>query len=114
MTDRLVVTDDERHLLRIQWECDDDLGGYLCQDKADGKGSPPKARDEWEHWAASRAVLETEGVKVDTTGAYWSTLKEANAALRVARAALKQERPLPDWATMALSQGWKPPKGWKA
>ncbi len=113
MADRLVVVE-ECHLYRIQWECDGDLGGYLCQDKKDGKGEPPKAREEWEHWAASRAVRETEGVEVDATGAYWGTLKEANSALRVAKAAMKQDRPLPEWATTALSQGWMMPKGWKA
>ena len=33
---------------------------------------------------------------------------EATAALRIARAALKHERPLPEWAKTAIANGWKP------
>jgi len=53
-------------------------------------------------------------VSFDTYGAYWESKKQAQAALRVAKEALKQERPLPDWAQKALEAGWTPPKGWKA
>jgi hypothetical protein len=31
-----------------------------------------------------------------------------NIALHAARA----NRPMPDWASMAIAQGWVPPKGW--
>jgi hypothetical protein len=115
MADKLVVVE-EKFLYYIQWELDDgdDMGAYLCQDKEDGTGDPPKERDEWEQWAASRAVRGAEGVAFDFKGAYWESEKLARAALRVAKEALKQERPLPDWAQKALEAGWKPPKGWKA
>lgn len=113
MTDRLVL-DEEKYQFRIRWECDDDLGGYLCQDKSDGKGAAPKEREAWEHWAASKAVRSAPGVQIDSCSAWWESKNEALGALRIAKAALKQQRPLPEWATMALAAGWVAPKGWKA
>ncbi len=115
MACKLVLTE-ERYRYYIQWEEDDDLGGYLCQSDSDGKGPPPTDRDEWEHWAASKAVREMPGFQErgDMWGGWWDNEKEALAALRVAREVLKQDRPMPDWAQKALAEGWKPPKGWKA
>ncbi len=115
MADKLVVVE-EKYLYYIQWELDDgdDLGAYLCQNKMDGTGEVPTDRQEWEHWTASGAVRNTEGGAFDFKGAYWESEKQAIAALRIAKEALKQERPMPDWAKTALAAGWKPPKGWKA
>lgn len=115
MADKLVVVE-ERYKYRIQWELDDgdDMGAYLCQDNTDGVGDPPKDRNDWEQWVASHAARASEGVSFDHIGALWESEKLARAALRVAKEALKQERPLPDWAQKALEAGWKPPKGWKA
>jgi hypothetical protein len=116
MADKLVVVEENYRWL-IQWELDDgdDLGGYLCQSEDDGKGKVPKDRGEWEHWAASAAVRGAPGVNLKGEfGAWWESEKEARAALRVAKEALKQDRPMPDWAKTALAEGWKAPKGWKA
>jgi hypothetical protein len=112
MADKLVVVEN-KYIYRIQWELDDgdDLGAYLCQDKTDGEGEGPTERQDW---AASRAVRTSEGVSFDDIGAWWDNQKQAQAALRVAKEALKQDRPMPEWATKALAAGWKPPKGWKA
>lgn len=113
--DKLVVVE-ERHIFRIQWmlaDDDDDLGGYLGQVARDGTGSPPDSREAWEHWAASRAVRET-GAQRDSTSFWWDSKAAAAAALRVAKAALTQGRPLPDWAIKATVEKWTPPKGWKA
>lgn len=111
---RLVIESDNESCWRIQWEDPDDgLGGYLCQSRKDGYGEAPSDREEWEHWAASKAARGATGVKYDGTSAYWETKNEATGALRLARAALKQERELPAWAKTALEQGWKPPRGWK-
>lgn len=109
-----LVIEEERYTFRIYWAEDDDLGGHLCQDQTDGKGDPPKDRDDWEHWAASKAVRGLQTTQFDATGAYWESKKDAQAALRVAKEALKQDRPLPDWAQKALEAGWVPPKGWRA
>lgn len=113
MTSKLVVVE-EHYRYYIQWEEDDDMGGYLCQSADDGHGDPPKDRDEWEHWAASKAVRATEGFARNSTGGYWETENQARSALRVAKEALKQPRELPAWAKQALAAGWKPPKGWRA
>lgn len=99
--------------LRIYWEEDGELGGSLGQSLTDGTGDAPADRDEWEHWAASRAVRNAPGVKEDNWGLYWETEKLARGAVRIAREALKQERPIPEWAKTALAEGWTPPKGWK-
>lgn len=111
---KLVVDNAYHRSYRIYWEDDGDLGGHLCQDQKDGTGEAPQDRDEWEHWAASRAVRQSPGVEFDLSGAFWELERDAKAALRLAREALKQDRPLPDWAQKALAEGWKPPKGWKA
>jgi len=110
-----LVIDDDGYKFRIQWQMDDDLGGYLGQDVTDGVGeaNPKWDRDEWEHWAASRAVKDFPGVQRDSFGFYWETNKEVRAALTLARAALKHDRPMPEWAKTALAAGWKAPKGWK-
>lgn len=113
MASKLVVVE-EKYKYRIQWEEDDDLGGYLCQDEKDGEGDPPKDRESWEHWSASKAVRHLEGIQFDSFSGYWEEERLARAALQIAKEALKQERELPEWATTALAQGWKPPKGWKA
>ncbi len=116
MADKLVVVEEDYRWL-IQWELDDgeDLGGYLCQSKDDGEGSPPADRGEWEHWAASKAVRSAPAVNLKgSAGAWWESEKEARAALRIANEAIKQERALPEWAHTALAQGWKPPRGWRA
>lgn len=116
MSDRLIITNERQAPgFRIQWAFeDDDLGGYLCQNADDGKGDPPEDRDAWQHWAASKAVQAAPGYARDTISAFWETESQAKVALRLAKAALKQERPLPEWAQKALAEGWKPPKGWKA
>jgi hypothetical protein len=113
---RLVVD----HILgnwRIVWEFEDDTGGMLGQDKEDGKGEPPKDPDSWEHWAASKAILDAfPGVERDQNGFFWPTERAAKKALQAVKAVLKAnvpERPMPDWALKALANGWKPPKGWK-
>lgn len=119
MKTRLVVVQEARdyYRWRIQWEFldeDERDGGYLVQMSDDGLGEPPNDREEWEHWAASRAVRETNGYMHDNTGAYWESRRLACAARDVAVLAIKQERPLPEWAKRALAEGWKPPKGWKS
>jgi len=93
MAAKLVITE-ERYIYFIQWEEDDDLGGYLCQSDDDGMGDPPTDRDAWEHWAASKAVRSAPGFneRGRQFGAWWDNEKEARAALRIAKEALKQER----------------------
>lgn len=42
--------------------------------------------------------------------------RQARECLRIINAELhwwRSKKPIPDWAKMALSQGWKPPDGWK-
>lgn len=102
---------------RIGWEDEEWGAGILGQSKEDGTGDAPKDRDEtdWEHWAACKAVLEmSPKVDHDRVGFYWPDERAVNAALRMVKMAIKQDRPLPEWAQTALAQGWKPPKGWKA
>ena len=55
------------------------------------------------------------GVQRDHSGFFWETKTAAQAALRVARAAISAgaDRPIPDWAQKALEAGWRAPKGWR-
>ena len=47
---------------------------------------------------------------------HFETMKHAKAALRAANVALhaaKAKRPMPEWATIAIANGFTPPKGWQ-
>lgn len=105
----------DRYVYRIGWRDTDtgDMDAHLGQDSSDGTGRAPTDRDGWEHWAASKAVRETKP-KRDSRGFYWEDRRNVVGALALAKEALKQERPLPDWASRALAAGWKAPKNWKA
>jgi hypothetical protein len=111
-----LVVDCDRNRWRLSWAFEDDVGGSLGQNSKDGEGEPLSgwSRGDWEHWAASKAVKNLPGVERDSCGFYWESEAQARKALRVAKEALKQERPLPEWAVQALKAGWKPPKNWKA
>ena len=91
---------------RIGWDCHDgDAGaGYLGMDRKDGLGPCPTDSEDWEQWAPSKAMRDA-GVPFEM-----ESLTEARFALRIAKAALKGERPMPTWAIEALNAGWKPPK----
>lgn len=114
MADRLVVSDESGGEYYLQWFIAEtgDLGGYLGQSDDEGTGNPPHDRAEWDGWAASHA-LRAMGAKNGRWGFVWHSRKEAEAALRVAKQAMKADRPMPDWAVKAAAEGWKPPKGWR-
>ena len=72
--------------------------------------------EDWEHVAASLAAAKTHGVRRTIQDGYvWDGERDAKAALKAVRAAIKRKdsKPWPDWAVKAKSAGWAPPKGWK-
>lgn len=117
MADRLVVIERD-YIFVIQWELDDgdDLGAILGDSSEDGRGVAPADRGDWEHWAACKALLDmgVERRNGKSGVFFFETQSEANKALKAVKLALKQDRPLPEWAKTAIGEGWKPPKGWKA
>lgn len=106
-----VITTHEMSAWRLAWNQEesaligDDLKWLTIS-------TPPVDREAWESWAATRAAAETKPRR-DHFGYCWDTQKEAAAVARVVNAALKVERPLPEWAKQALAAGWPMPKGWK-
>lgn len=114
MGDRLFV-EARGGVYRLRWFIEDD------QEEAHALGEvmsilsepEPKERGVWEDWKAHQIVSEMKPAR-DRYGYFWDTKKDAEAVLRLVREALKQDRPLPEWAKTALAHGWKPPKGWKA
>ena len=43
----------------------------------------------------------------------WGNMSSAKRALAAAKLAIKNiKHPMPEWALKAVSEGWKPPKGW--
>jgi len=102
--ERLVVFE-QRHHWVIGWRFEDACDAFLGQDQKDGTGKPPINKDAWEHWAASKALRDSG------LGFTFDSLSDAQAALRVAKDALKGGRPYQDWELKALKAGWKPPKG---
>lgn len=113
----LIYEEDHRGVCRIGW-ADEEFGGLagiLGQSNDDGVGVAPKAREDWEHWIACKTVLGLKPkVERDSTGFYWENERDVKAAFRIIEAAMKQKRPLPEWAKTALGEGWTMPKGWKA
>jgi hypothetical protein len=69
-------------------------------------------REEWETYLVDQA-LKVAGTECDNDGFFWETESQCKKALKLAREAMKFERPVPDWAQKAIAAGFKPPKGWK-
>lgn len=117
MADKLIVDVDRqrKYLYRIWWflEEEQDIGACVGENVGWKIETPPKNRDDWEGWVVEVAIHKT-GAECDGQGFFWESEAGAKKALRVAKEAIKQDRPLPEWARMALEEGWKPPKGWKA
>lgn len=115
MADRLIVNKDRGGLFRVVWYLADEreMGATLGEVGDIGQGEAPSDRSDYEHWLGCKTCHES-GAARDGDGFYWESDKEARVALRQIREALKQDRPLPEWAKTALAAGWKPPKGWKA
>lgn len=118
----IVVSSSDEYCYYLQWylAADEDMGLTLGEmSEADFAEGEPPDREEWENWIAHKIASESEGVsreggKSDYGVFYWETAKEARAVLQQIQFAwLTNVRELPDWAKKALSEGWKPPKGWK-
>lgn len=119
MKEKLIVYDD-RGIYRIGWYLpdDDDMGMSLGEDLS----SISQCKDK-EHKAATIALYQVanklcnlEGMELDGFGFYWESKSKAQAALRLAKQAVKDlgsATPMPEWAKQALAAGWKAPKGWK-
>lgn len=122
MKDKLDVYESGR-CWRIQWilgilDDGDDVGATI------GEGNDAyterdlaqlPAGEDWEHVVACVVASRTPQVARDFNGYYWKSSKEAWAALRMIRVAMrnKDAKPWPAWALQAKAAGWKPPKGWK-
>jgi len=107
---------------RLRWFIVEDdsegavLGEYepLSNEEIELQLSKQKGGDR-DYYVSELAVLDAPGRQRDPYGHFWESEKEAKAALRIVKAALKNDGggPMPDWAKQALAAGWKPPKGWK-
>ena len=103
----------DRHMWRIGWEDEEDgIGLELGQSKPWLTSEAPTDREAWECWTAERTAA-TQNPERDSRGYYWYSESDARSVFRVVKAALKAERPLPEWAVTALSAGFKAPKGWQ-
>lgn len=103
------------HAYAIGWSEDGECDAQLGQSADDGQGPEPTDRDDWEWWKASKVCIELGATRNVERGFFsFGSYAKAKEALTRIKLELQQERPLPDWATRALEQGWKPPKGWKA
>lgn len=131
MADKLVVfQDNENDCFRIIWCLDDnvygdDYGLSIGEDvttPAEQKEMMEldpfdKKLEDRDHILYTQAALELlEGVDIDLRGFVFDTRKQATEAMRTIKVAAKvrrSNRQLPEWAKIALSQGWKMPKGWE-
>lgn len=119
MADKLVIEERGGGYCIGWWlEDDRDLGLVLGPYKDTLKQDPTKvSREELETVLATQAIhnLTQPNREVYQSEWIWDSEASAQAALRVAKEAIKAGvvRPMPDWAVKALEAGWKPPKGWK-
>ena len=112
--DKLVIDPEKEWCWRIYWYLaeEQELGACVGEGDDHLKEQAPDNRDEFEYWASSRAIYLL-GAERDFKGFYFESKSQAQKALAVAKQAMKQDRPLPEWAQKALAEGWKPPKNWK-
>lgn len=105
--EKLVVYD-HHSLFRIGWWIpeDQEVGATLGEDI---KVDDLPADDD--HAIAVRLILSLE-YEVDNFGFYWESKSAASRVLRLIKDRLNNKE-YPDWAKMALAEGWKPPKNWK-
>lgn len=114
--DKLVIEESRSpYGFRIWWYLADEqeMGACIGEGKMWEQKKAPAHPEEWEAWTVETAIKSLDP-SFDCQGFYFETITEARSALKVAKEALKQKRPLPEWAKTALKHGWKPPKGWKA
>jgi hypothetical protein len=120
---KLALSESYQGKWRIVWVFGEEDGGVLGQSEEDGvepcpafrpgDGETLTAQEDWEHWTASNAVMTLSFTHRDEIGFFWDSDKKARKALGIAKKAMKQERPMPEWALTALANGWKAPKNWK-
>jgi hypothetical protein len=121
MADKVVVGQDDRGYYLV-WMLDEEDGEFQEGARIGEEGKPDPKDLESVHDQDARDVLladiaayNTKGRRCENFCFYWDSKKEANAALRVVKAALKNEQSdparWPEWTRKALEAGWKPPKG---
>lgn len=113
--DKLVIDCDREWCWRIYWFLaeEQELGACVGEGDEHLNEEAPTEKEHWEYWVSAKAVYLLNPEQ-DFKGFYFESKPAAQKALNVAKQAMKQDRPLPEWAQKALAEGWKPPKGWKA
>ncbi len=91
--DKLVVTGNGGNGYRITWDLAEsgEYGCSLGESADDGTGELPRENGDREAWVVCKAVLELKPAR-DKDGWFWEKRREADAALKVAKTALKEER----------------------
>jgi len=115
----LVVDDrEDRHSkYRLSWYLpeDQDFGGSVGDSVYTEADLKTAAADDVDCVVAYLTASKLDGVQKDYNGFFWESRSQAQAALRIVKAAIAAgvDRPIPDWAQKALAEGWRAPKGWK-
>jgi len=124
MMDRLILTEARVQFgasiydgYALVWEYEGELGGYIGETWKESSAlqevSPTS--EDYEAWLWDSTAFKFDPDYKDPFFMWDSKTKAANA-LRAVKAALKAhalKKPLPEWAQMALVNGWKAPRGWK-
>ena len=116
MADRLII-ESERIGYQIVWflEEESDTGARLGESTYSERDLAKAKPEDWDHITATITASKTVGVQRDGhNGYYWESRKDAAAALKAIKFALKDKgaKPWPEWAVKATAEGWKAPKGW--
>ena len=111
-----LVVHEHDHRFVLAWYCPDidDIGAYI----GDSAFSEENQEELDTILTAVRGYFAAEGLETapGSLPYRFASTREATECLRAVNAALYYadlKRPMPEWATKALSEGWSPPKGWK-
>lgn len=96
----------------LQWFFPEEEGGFL------GEFVPDDLEEKAGYEACLKVIVELEPKQLaGTKPHFWfERLRDAKSALLLVNSAMmsaKENKTWPDWALIAVANGWKVPKGWK-
>lgn len=108
-----LALDEQQYAVKIAWYFpgDGDFGLYLGNANNGGDETKAAVSVIRDYFRSHKLDLPSRGSDFE-----FDSVVKAREVLRLINAALhyrQQNKPIPEWATKALADGWLPPKGWR-